>query len=224
MPKNSGIGRVSKRIRTRDSLLVAAQELLLEKPASEISIRELTERAGVVHATFYNYYRTTGAAFEAVNLLLLEAYNRAVECTLVDITDPAERVAASSRQTMRILSRQPSLGKLLFDSGLSTTPLMEGIRARIDHDVRLGLDAGRFKINDLDLVISAAAGLGLGVAMDVYEGRLSGTSAEAVAALILGILGIPEAEAQTIAARPLPDATMPALPVSLVEQTMLGGV
>ncbi|MEM6931702.1 MAG: TetR/AcrR family transcriptional regulator, partial [Myxococcota bacterium] len=79
--------RVGKRERTRDRLLVAAQELLLAKPASEISIREITERAGVVHATFYNYYRTTGAAFEAVNLLLLATYSHVIERTLAGITD-----------------------------------------------------------------------------------------------------------------------------------------
>ncbi|MEO0600269.1 MAG: TetR/AcrR family transcriptional regulator [Myxococcota bacterium] len=215
--------RVSKRDRTRDRLLVAAQELLLDKPASEISIREITERAGVVHATFYNYYRTTGAAFEAVNLLLLAAYGHVIERTLVDITDPAERVAASSRQTMRILSHRPGLAKLLFDSGMSATPVLEGLRVRIGEDIGRGIEAGRFEVDDLDLVVSAAAGLGLGVAIDVYEGRLSGKTAEGVAALILGMLGVPHDEASSILNRPLPDHEMPDLPLSLVEQTRQAG-
>ena len=219
MPKTPRPGRVSKRLRTRDSLLVATQELLLEKPASEISIRDITERAGVVHATFYNYYRTTGAAFEAVNLLLLATYGRVIERTMADMADPVERVAASARQTMRIFSDNPGIGKLMFDSGLSTTPLLDGIRVRIGDDVRLGLNAGRFKVHNLDLVISAAAGLGLGVAIDVYEGRLSGHSAEGVATLILGMLGVPEDEVEAIVARPLPEHSMPDLPLSLVEQT-----
>lgn len=211
--------RVSKRLKTRDRLLVATQELLLEKPASEISIRDITGRAGVVHATFYNYYRTTGAAFEAVTLLLFSTYGRVLERSLDDVTDPAERVAVSSRQTMRIVSDRPKLGKLMFDSGLSSAPVLEGIRARISADIRLGIEAGRFEVDDLDLIISAAAALGLGVAIDVYEGRLSGPSAEAAAGLILGMLGVPDDEARDILARPLPDHEMPPLPLSLVEQT-----
>ncbi|MEN0061179.1 MAG: TetR/AcrR family transcriptional regulator [Myxococcota bacterium] len=219
MPKNPRVGRVGKRLKTRDSLLIATQQLLLEKPASEISIREITDRAGVVHATFYNYYRTTGAAFEAVSLLLFAAYGDVIERTVADITDPAERVAASSRQTMRVVSQSPRLGKLLFDSGLSTAPLLEGVRARISDDVRMGLEAGRFKVDNLELVISAAAALGLGVAIDVYEGRLTGLSAEAVAGMVLSILGVPDEEARDILARPLRDHKMPAVPLSLVEQT-----
>ncbi|MEM6989661.1 MAG: TetR/AcrR family transcriptional regulator, partial [Myxococcota bacterium] len=62
MPKDPSDARVTKRLKTRDRLLVAAQELLLDKHASEISIQDITGRAGVVHATFYNYYKTTAAA------------------------------------------------------------------------------------------------------------------------------------------------------------------
>ncbi|MBX2798559.1 MAG: TetR/AcrR family transcriptional regulator [Myxococcales bacterium] len=223
MPKNVRTPRVGKRLRTRDRLLVATQEWLLEKPASEISIREITDRAGVVHATFYNYYRTTSEAFEAVTLLLLQTYSHVIERTVADITDPAERVAASSRQTMHIVSSHPSVGKLLFDAGLSTPSLLDGIRARIGDDVRMGIDAGRFEVDDLDLIVSAAAALGLGVAMDLYEGRLSESSAAAVSVLILGILGVPTAEARSILARPLPAHEMPPLPLSLVEQTVQHG-
>lgn len=219
MPKTPS-ARPSKRLRTRDGLLVATQALLLDKRASEISIREITERAGVVHATFYNYYRTTGEAFEAVSLLLLAAHGRVIERTVADVPDPAERIAASARQTMRIVSDDPGLGRLLFDAGLSTAPLLEGIRAQINDDVRVGLEAGRFEVYDLDLVVSAAASLGLGVASDVYQGRLSQHSAEAVAVLILGMLGVSRGEAQAILDRPLPDHRMPALPLSLVEQTI----
>lgn len=219
MPKKPPAVRVGKRLRTRDSLLVASQELLLEKPASEISIREITDRAGVVAATFYNYYRTTGAAFEAVNHLLLVAYAGMIERTLAGLTDPAERVAASARQTMRIFSQRPDFGKLLFGSGLSITPVVEGIRVRIADDARAGLEAGRFDFDDLDLVVSAAAGLGLGVAIDVSEGRLPGHSAEGVAAMILVALGVPRDDAQALLERPLADLDMPSLPLSLVEQT-----
>lgn len=220
MPRSPRVGRVSKRLRTRDGLLVSVQELLLEKPASEISIREITDRAGVVHATFYNYYPTTAAAFEAVSQLLLTAYGRVLEQTLAELTDPVERVAASARQTMRIVSHRPRLGKLLFDSGLGTGPVLEGIRARVNADIRLGIEAGRFKVNHLDLVVSAAAALGLGVAIDVYEGRLTGPAAEGVAEMILSILGVPEYEVQIIVGRPLAQYEMPALPLSLVEQTL----
>ena len=220
MSKAKTVDRVSKRLRTRDRLLVAAQELLLEKSAPEISIRAVTDRAGVVHATFYNYYRTTAELFDGVSFLVLATYGAVIDRTLADITEPAARMVTASRQTMRIINDTPNLGKLLFDSGLRTTPLLEGIRARIAGDIHLGLDEGVFHVDDVELVISAAASMGFGLAMDIHEGRLPSASAERVALLILPRLGVPEDEVRRLLDRRLPDHGMPAVPLSLVEQTL----
>jgi len=212
-------GRVPKRLRTRDALLRAAQELLMEKTAEEISIRQITDRADVVHATFYNYYPSPAAAFEAVNILLLATYGRVVESVVKDIDDPVERVAASGRQTMKLIVDNPRLGRLLFDSGLAIDPLMEGMRARMTDDIRRGEAAGKLEVRDLNLVVSAAVGMGLGIAMDLHRGRLKPNSIEGFVKLILGLLGVPPDAAEEVVHRPIHYAEMPDFPLSLVAES-----
>ena len=46
----------SKRERTRDQLLVSAQSLLMEAGTAALGLRQITTHAGMVHASFYNYY------------------------------------------------------------------------------------------------------------------------------------------------------------------------
>ena len=46
----------SKRERTRDQLLVSAQSLLMSEGAAALGLRQITTHAGMVHASFYNYY------------------------------------------------------------------------------------------------------------------------------------------------------------------------
>ena len=51
----------SKRERTRDQLLVSAQSLLMSEGAAALGLRQITTHAGMVHASFYNYYPDVAA-------------------------------------------------------------------------------------------------------------------------------------------------------------------
>ena len=64
-------GRPS-RSKTRDVLLKAARELVFERGHEKISIKNITNRAGVATGTFYNYFVTKQDVFEAV----IEDYRR----------------------------------------------------------------------------------------------------------------------------------------------------
>ena len=85
-----------KRARTRDQLLAAAQALLLEQSAASLGIRQITAKAGVVHATFYNYYPTVEALIEDV-ASLMQASHGLLVARLRAGRRPARRSAAASR-------------------------------------------------------------------------------------------------------------------------------
>jgi AcrR family transcriptional regulator len=55
-------------VRSRNALVAAATGLLLERPASEISIKDVAEAAGMSRPTFYQHFADLGAVFTAAGL------------------------------------------------------------------------------------------------------------------------------------------------------------
>jgi AcrR family transcriptional regulator len=58
--------------RSRAALLDAARELLEQRPASEISIKDVVDRAGMSRPTFYQHFTDLGALFASAGLARLE--------------------------------------------------------------------------------------------------------------------------------------------------------
>ena len=68
--------KTDRRIRkTETAIFSALISLLAEKPLSEISIRELTERGDIHRATFYDHYTDINACFEALQASVLDEFN-----------------------------------------------------------------------------------------------------------------------------------------------------
>jgi len=206
--------RPRKRERTRDRLLTAAQELILEQPASTITIRQVTERADVVQATFYNYYKTREELFAAVGLLIHTDYSRVIDQVIAGLDDAAEIFAASVRQTLAYVTVEKTYGKLLFDSGLPIDQFLVGMRVRFKVDLARGIEQGRFKVTNPALELSMIPGSNLSVALDLYRGFLSPEAIPQVIQRNLEILGVRSATAKRIANMDLELVVPPPLPVS----------
>ncbi|PLK27519.1 TetR/AcrR family transcriptional regulator [Novosphingobium sp. TH158] len=56
----------ARKVRSRKALQEALLDLLEEKPLSAVSVRELTERAGVGYATFFRHYPTLEDLLRAI--------------------------------------------------------------------------------------------------------------------------------------------------------------
>ena len=61
-PRDSG----TKRERTRNRLLIATQELLLERSAGALTIRDVSHQAELSHGTLYNYFEDRDAMVRAL--------------------------------------------------------------------------------------------------------------------------------------------------------------
>ncbi|HWS32969.1 MAG TPA: TetR/AcrR family transcriptional regulator [Actinoplanes sp.] len=59
-------------VRSRNALVAAATALLLERAASEISIKDVVETAGMSRPTFYQHFADLGAVFTAAGLAFHE--------------------------------------------------------------------------------------------------------------------------------------------------------
>ena len=188
----------TKRTRTRDALLVALQELLLDPAAEAVSVPRVVGRCGVAQGTFYNYFDSLPDAIDAIGALFLAEHTRVLEAVTAGAADEAEIVARSARQTLMLPAHRPDVGRLLFDSGLPADCFGGGIRAHLRGDLQRGTESGAFAAPDFDVVCTIYAGVILGTCMDIYRGRLSVDSVPAVVAYLLRLLGVSARKSQRL--------------------------
>lgn len=202
-----------KRSRTRDQLLAAAQQLLLEQSAASLGIRQITTRAGVVHATFYNYYPTVETLIEDVASLMQASHGQLVARLREGIDDPAELFALTTRQTLRVIPAEPAYGRLLFDAGLPVDRFVQGLRATMQADVFDGIKRGVFEVEDRNIAVSMIAGSVLGLALDFHRRTLPAKAIEAATAELLVSLGLTRKRAQKLATADIEFISPPKLPL-----------
>ena len=208
----------TKRNRTRDALLVALQELLLD-PDATVSVPQLVGRCGVAQGTFYNYFDSLPDAIDAVGALILAEHARVLAAVIAGAADQAEVVARSARQTLMLLAHRPDVGRLLFDSGLPADRFGGGVRAHLRADLQRGIDAGVFAVVDLEVVCTVYAGVILGACLDIYRGRLPATAIPAVTEYLLRVLGVSKPKAQRLANARQKFVQWRPLPLSTIEGT-----
>jgi AcrR family transcriptional regulator len=205
--------RGAKRARTRDQLLVAAQALLMTHTAAALGIRQITDHAGVVHATFYNYYQDIAALVADLGELL--GANHAATMTGFNhkLADPALRFARVTRQTLRMVSKEPGFGRLIFDVGLPADSLVSELRLRLRLDLAEGMQLGRFSVSDVDLTTSMVSGAISGLALDLHRGILPLTAIEPATTRLLELLGLAPTAAVALGHEDIAFPSAPALPM-----------
>ena len=216
----------SKRERTRDQLLVSAQSLLMSEGAAALGLRQITTHAGMVHASFYNYYPDVAALIGDLGELLGATHAAAMAMTGDDHDNPAVRFTRITRQTLRIVAEQQGFGRLMFDIGLPTDRLAAELRLRLKMDIEEGVTAGLFTVADADLATAIVAGAITGLALDLHRGVLCSAKIDTATTQLLTYLGLDAAEAERLAHAvfdPPPTLELPmrwlALPPVLQRQT-----
>lgn len=207
-----------KRIRTRDALLMALQELLLDPETPAVSVPQVVGRCGVAQGTFYNYFGSLPAAIDAVGELVLSEHVRVLEAATAGAADESELVARSARQTLMLLANRPDVGRLLFDSGLPADRFSAGLRAHLHADLQRGMDCGVFAVADFQVVCTVYAGAILGACLDIHRGRLAADAIGEVVVYLLRVMGVSKAKARRLVSAPQEFVQWRALPLSAVEE------
>ena len=205
--------RGSKRARTRDQLLAAAQSLLMTHTAAALGIRQITDHAGVVHATFYNYYSDIAALIADLGELLGASHAATIAGLTLDLADPALRFARITRQTLLMVATEPGLGRLIYDVGLPADSLVAELRLRLLLDLAEGQRLGRFALSDLDMTASMVSGAISGLALDLYRGSLPITAIEPATTRLLEWLGLAPETAAALGYEAVAFGPTPALPL-----------
>lgn len=204
----------SKRARTRDQILIAAQDLLTERGAAALSVRQVTERAGLVHASFYNYYADIGALLDGLADLLLMTHALTVAPVREGVSDPAMLFAVTTRQTLRLGHDAPQFAGLLFDSGIPVDRLLNALHGPLRTDLRAGARSGAFSITSLDVAVSMIAGSMIGLSVDLYRGRAKPSAIDEMTYQLLCLLGVSAAKAKSAAFAKVTFSPAPQTPLS----------
>lgn len=208
----------TKRERTRDALLVALQELLLDPDASTVSVPLVVGRAGAAQGTFYNYFDSLSEAIDAVGALLLTEHIRVLRVVTSGAADAAEIVARSARQTLMLFVHRPEVGRLVFDSGLPVDRFAAGLRGHLHDDLRMGIDRGDFSVADFAIAETVYTGTMIGACLDLHRGQLRADAVPEVAGYLLRALGVNARKAQRLIGASQEFVQWAAFPLSAIEE------
>ena len=208
----------TKRARTRDALLVALQELLLDPDIAAISVPLVVGRAGAAQGTFYNYFESLPEAIDAVGGLILAEHTRVLAVVTSGAADTAEIVARSARQMLMLFVHRPEVGRLIFDSGLPVDRFATGLRGHLHHDLQLGIAQGDFSVSNFDVASTVYTGTMLGTCLDLHRGQLSADAIPDILGHLLRALGVSARKAQRLVAAPQEFIQWAPIPLHAVEE------
>lgn len=211
-----------RRLETRFKLMSAALRLMSAKGIDGVAIQDITNAADVGFGSFYNHFPSKEAIFLALKEGLIEHYAAALDKLGEQVSDPAEKIAASARYTIRHGRADPVWGKFVLATNFNRESLHTGLGRYLLRDVMAGIGAGRFVCHDLASLVLAVGSIILGGLMAEVTVPEHGDDPfgspenlpEKVSATVLLTLGLPWSEASEIASRPLPVVDLPVNPLN----------
>jgi len=204
---------------TRERLLDAALRLMAERGTAGVTINEITEAADVGFGSFYNYFESKEAIYDALIKQVFEDFGDALDRLVHDVADPAEAIAHCIRHTLLRARRDPLWGQFLLREGYSPGALTQGLGQRLLRDIGRGVAARRLQAPDLFMSFIAAGSIVLAtIAAEQQAGAETSPQAalvkslgmdvgglpERAATIVLTTLGLSTQEAAAIAHKPLP--------------------
>jgi len=203
-PRPSRLDR--RKARTRQALVDAAVQLIAEGRADRASIQEITEAADIGFGSFYNHFDSKDKLFATASAEVMERWGQLIDRACAGIADPAEVFATSFRISGRLGWTHPDMARFLTGTGLNVLDAPTGLAPRALRDIKAGQVAGRFTVPDAEIALSAVAGGLLGIFRQLQRQPedIDEPIVDQLAEAILRMLGIPAAEAERLAATPLP--------------------
>ena len=194
----------SKKTRTRTALIAAARSLVFERGHGKISIQDITECAGVATGTFYNYFVTKQQVFESVIADYRDQFSSEIEHTRSRLKDPAMVVTATLKYYFYQSQFNQEWLTFIALSGLPGPIELRQSDASCLADIKRGVSAGRFKVEDTLFAKSLIAGMIEHINREIRKGNLASDATDEAVRYILRMLGLPDLVAKALTQSPLP--------------------
>lgn len=196
-----------RKARTRRALIDAARRILAEQGTTDVSIQEITDAADVGFGSFYNHFESKAELFEVAASEVLEQYGAALDRACEGLSDSAEIYAVGVRMTARLALTQPGVARVLLEVGLSYLDVEQGLAPRALRDIERGIEAGRFTVANPSVALASTAGCVLAFLRMSLErpDAFDEADADALAEMLLRMLGMTTSSSRSVAHRPLPE-------------------
>lgn len=184
-------------------MLKAAAEIIVEEGLQSLSVREITDRAGVSRTLFYSHFGDidkavdllSGHAAEAVEQVFLELY---------DVSERgAERFAVSTRYIVESALFSPRWGTLMFRVLGARRGIAPAYNERVSEEARAAIKAGDFTISvhEVDAFVTLAAGTTLSLIRRATAGEVNRRTITYAIKMLLCAAGMPAAKSKVLAER-----------------------
>jgi AcrR family transcriptional regulator len=87
----------------RDELLQAAAKIFSKKGFAAASLREICGMAGIQPTSLYYHFRSKESLFAAVHKIGMERANKAIDASVVELSDPWQRLEAACATAMSFI-------------------------------------------------------------------------------------------------------------------------
>lgn len=192
-----------RRARMRERLIASAARVVAELGERNARIDDFITAARVARGTFYNYYSTREELLDDLWARVgREPFNE-IQNASQSIADPAERLAAETRQVLERAAIDPKWGWLVYAFS-ATYAVPADLLSYPRPDLVIGHRMGRFKFSNLDSASDLVVGSIRASLRGILEQGRSADYTTAMVILLLKALGLAEDEARVIALKPLP--------------------
>ncbi|MDK2659917.1 TetR/AcrR family transcriptional regulator [Cupriavidus consociatus] len=198
-----------RRERMRARLAETALAIFAEKGVGASVIQDVIATAGVSQGTFYNYFRTNEELLLAVAEELSNELIDAIERTVSQYEDPAERIATGVRLYLYKARAFPLFASFVVQTGLHLASPNNLIYEYVPQHLEAGFASGRFQRMPMEVAVDLIGGQALMAIARLEAGGAAEDYPEWVVATLLRALGVAQMDAQRIAFEPLQPVAIP---------------
>lgn len=199
-----------RREKMRARLQESALQLIAEEGIATFSIDRLIVHAEVSRGTFYKYYDAPHALIRELALLISNELISNAEILVVQIEDPAVRIAFGLRALMHTCRANPVLGYFLVHLGWHDITQQHLMFDYVKRDLIQAKKLKRFSEVTTELALSLIGASAIaGIQFMMKSPKKHGNSPEETAAAILRALGMGAQESEQIANLSMPKIRLP---------------
>lgn len=197
-----------QRQKTRERLIDAALSVMARKGVDAATINDITEAADVGFGSFYNYFVSKEEIVWVALDALFDRIGARIDNVAGSIADPLQALSSALRIFVGLIIAKPEWAGFVLRVCTMPGFTKVGLFARLYRDIRAAHEADRLHLVDPELVTHAVGGAMLFLVVALQEGDLPPAEAPVrIAAMVLRILGVDEAEIARLVNLPLPHLT-----------------